>query len=1042
MKNTPTSKQAIKQIPLFKLAPIQLALLLALAAAMGSLYFPNAARAAQLSLAQVPPSNANKPPVPNMVISVDDSGSMGQSGIDTLKSALTQAFSPVNLPDGTVRLAWQTMNGACRTIPSNIGACGNKNAMKLFAGQHRLDFDAFVASLVSGGGTPTHQMMNNAGNYMSLGLGLNNPWASDPGTTELPYLGCRKAYHVLMTDGGWNTATIGGGNIDGTAKTLPDGTAYAPNTSQTRYIGDAWGTAAITTLSDLAWKHWSTDLQPGISNQVIPTIKEPGVATVGATALTQYWNPKNDPATWQHLVTYTLGFNGAADWPIRAGVAQYDTTTYNGDYPALVNGTLGWFNPLAGNESDRAAELWHMALNSRGEFVPAIGAGVQNLVDAFNRIIQTIVTDTSQPLTSIAASASSYSNGLTVYESGYNAINWTGKLVALPITAGTGVVGTTPIWSAATLLDGLTDADMNNRVVLTNNGAAGVPFRYANLSLVQQAAFRGSGNATVGADRVNYIRGERAKEASVGPYRKRQSRLGDIVNSNLWYTDSPLRRDNSAGYLAFRSANINREKMIYVGANDGMLHGFNATTGVEKIAYVPNGLTTQLNPLTDPSYSHRYYMDGNPFTGDANESGWKTFLASGLAGGGKGYFILNVTNPAGFGDAAAAGTVVTDTTATVNPDIGYIYAQPVVDRTTQKLSTQITKLNDNSSYVVMGNGYNSTNERAALIVQRLVDTPPTIIPVELTVGQANGLAAPLVIDLNGDKIPDIAYAGDLKGRIWKFDLTAGNSGAWKVAFSGQPLFTATSPGGVVQPITTTPTWKAHPAGGIMLAFGTGRNLTVADRTDTQVQSIYSVWDKTPYTISSVDNSITFGAGSSNLTRANLVQQTITSTVNVSGQTEFKTSANPVNYSGVGGKYGWMLDLPTKMRAITNANDFNGNQFNIRTFEPGIGGTSVESCDPVSIGKNFFFIFDMFLANNTSKSPYTGGANGVNGLSTVSSAGVIVYSKDGFKVVGTGSVNATGGIDPAGGAGGGGNCPEGLCGTDPLGPRFGGWREIP
>ena len=1038
--------------------PLEIALSLALSVGLLGFVLPNIATAATIPLAQVPAANSNKPPSPNMIISVDDSGSMGAIGMANLRSALTQAFSPVNLPDDTVRIAWQTMNGACRTIPSNIGLCGNKNTMDSLSGQHRLDFNAWVATLAVAGSTPTHQMVLNAGRYMSLGLGINNPWASNPGTTELPYLGCRKAYHVLMTDGGWNSFFTGinnyfsggqaatpfvSGNADGTGGTLPDGTVYAPNTSQTRYIGDTFGTVSTPTLSDMVFAHWATDLQSGIPNQVEPLIKEQGTTNVGATALSQYWNPKNDPATWQHLVTYTLGFNGAAAWPIdNATVPIFGTNTYDGDYPALINATKTWYNPLIVNEDRRAQELWHMALNSRGEFVPAVGNGVQNLVDAFNRIIKTIVTDTSQPLTSISATGSSLATNFDVFEAGYNATNWTGKVVALPVSKTTGAIGSIPKWNSATQLDALTAAQIDARLVLTHSGLAPTPFRYANLSVVQQTALRGTGKAAVGTERVNYIRGDQSLELSAGPYRKRSSRQGDIVNSSVWYTGEPLSSDLSAAYQAFRTTYKNRTPIVYVGGNDGMLHGFDATldtivggvpvtsanAGKERLAYVPQGLVTQLNPLTDPSYTHRYYVDGNPFTGDIQVNGnWGTYLVSGLGGGGKGYFVLNVTNPAGFTEANAATIVVTDKTATLDPDIGYIYAQPVQDPTLAARTRQIVKLNDGGGYVVMGNGYNSTNERAALIAQKLTDTNPTIVPVELTLGQANGLAAPLLIDINGDKKPDIAYAGDLKGRIWKFDLRSNAPLGWTVAFGGQPLFTATV-GGVPQPITTAPTWKPHPDGGIMLSFGTGRNLTVADRTDTQTQSVYSVRDDTPITISPITNQITFGTGSFNLTRSSLVQQTLTA----SG-TSYITSTFAVPYSGGSAKFGWFVDLPAGMRTSSNANDNIGPNFAIRTIVPGVGGSSVESCDPVSTGKNYYFVFNSFLAN-TSKSPYIGGATGVNGVLTGSGSGVVVCDATRCTVVQPGENDGTGAI-----------LPPKLPPPDQdsrKNPGYAGWREIP
>ena len=216
---------------------------------------------------------------------------------------------------------------------------------------------------------------------------------------------------------------------------------------------------------------------------------------------------------------------------------------------------------------------------------------------------------------------------------------------------------------------------------------------------------------------------------------------------------------------------------------------------------------------------------------------------------------------------------------TEDKDIGNITMAPVLDESNSMRTTQITRMNNNRWAVVMGNGYNSANQRAVLLIQYLDGAKellriPTVgsatAPPTPGSGQAadNGLTHPRLVDLNGDERPDVAYAGDNLGNLWKFDLTSIEDSKWVVAFGGQPLFTAK--GGtqgsadsrtLVQPITVPPTVRPNDrkkkagsganavmvnVGGMMVSFGTGRNLTKADEQSKAMQTLYSVLDNTRY----------------------------------------------------------------------------------------------------------------------------------------------------------------------------------------------------
>lgn len=967
------------------------------------------AEAAQLNLTQSPPG-VGREPAPNIIVSVDDSGSMGSTGIATLKDALRQTFAATNVSDDRIRLAWQSMN-RCRGIPSNSAACSNLNGMRSLAGTHRTNFMNWVDTLTPNNGTPSHLMIDEAGKYLSrTDLGINSPWASAPGTQETPLLSCRKSFHIFMTDGGWNSAepsntnnhvdTSGpdyvritrGGNADNTSITLPDGTAYSTTSDQTRLYRDSWGKNGLSTLSDLAFYYWSRDLQPGLANDVRKSPREQAPAENFGTAaspatLESYWNPRNNPATWQHMVNYTIGFNNAANW---TGGPNWEGNTFAGLAP-LIRGTANWPSPFCGSdnnqacdgsggysarENERKVEAWHAALNSRGRFVPAPNAAA--LVTAFQGILDDILTQTANPLVSIASSSSRLRTDGFAYIAGFNSERWSGDLGAYRITAGTNAVSPTPTWTAASLLDAAT-FNVGTRLVLTfrNDTNVGTSFTYNNLSAAQQTLIKGGDSDTVGANRVNYLRGDRTLENGT-TMRRRASRLGDIVNANIWYTGRPLRMPfEHAGHAGFRTAYNDRTATLYVGANDGMLHAFEAATGRELMAYVPLGAYSKLRNYTLTNYGHSYFVDGHPFTGDVDISGsgtgngatpsWKTMLVGSLAGGGKGYFILDVTNPVAFGSNPSTFNttgVIMDKTDGADGDIGHIYAQPVVDAVTGTRSEQIVKLNNGRWAVVMGNGINSANERPVLLIQYLDGSKELLkIVAHSATGQSNGLSAARLIDVNGDGKMDIAYAGDLRGNLWKFNLTHTTDTQWGVStWSGGtttckgtttcvPIYVAQDSASNRQPITTAPLWMSHPLGGVQVLFGTGRNVQDADRTSTLTQTIYSFWDKSTY---SFPSGVLTATDAENITtgRAALVQQTVTGAVTstASGEeqaTDYSnTSRNDVPYSrgDAAAKRGWYLDLPeSKERVLSNPQIFEGQKVIVGSVVPEVG-VSGETCE--------------------------------------------------------------------------------------------------
>ena len=994
-----------------------------LALAMGTVLAPHAAWA--LNLEQAPPGTVQPYVTPNVIISVDDSGSMGYrldsestSGVDNtttpladgtwpvtrrrinvLKYALKSVFDPAHpnydntlLPDNKIRLAWQVMwnNGGAQNAGNVNSTSMNTNSMRPLEGAHRTNFLNFVTSLSAKNGTPSHLMFKQADEYMRQPLGINSVWASKPGSTGAPFLGCRRNYHIMMTDGRWNGTDYGIPDStrrdNATNIKLPDGTDYGGTTA-----ADQAKTALYrdghngSTLADWAFYSWGTALQtsgltgaptPATDYSKAPTTENFGKDSNNKDAvLERFWNPRYNPATWPHMVTYTIGFSQmATTWPgaptIISPTAQVPFG-FDGSFADFVTGAKSW--PKMDNENKRSLDLWHAALNGRGRYY-AIEKG-EDLEKAFRDIFAQINTQTDPDMTSTATSGSNTSrNDVGKFTGAYEPKNaWKGFVVAETVKKdGTTVpsVG----WGGKNTAFKMDDASFSvaNRFILswsdewkTSKEKGGSAFKWDNsqnyLSTGQKYWLGLNTNATGvtvktnGENHLNFIRGDRGLEGSesIGytaakPLRERQSRQGDIINSVVWYTGTPSSGYPLSGYSAFTRANKTRLPMIYVGGNDGMLHGFSAADGEEKIAYVPRGVIPSLTRLSDPGYNnkHRFFVDGSPMTGDVDmglgvqdpndpaysatyTSDWRTLLVGTLGAGGKGYFVLDVTNPDDtskpgvFAEANAQSLVVLDrtrstegsmsapicatmtgtaktacdqasqippncnatglpaaqksaclTTEGEDQDIGNITARPVLDETNAMRTTQITRMNNNRWAVVLGNGYNSANQRPVLLIQYL-DGNKELVRVQTTsdatgTGNANdnGLMAPRLVDINGDERPDVAYAGDNLGNLWKFDLTNVDDTQWKVAFGGQPLFTATGPASlgsasrtIAQSITIAPTVRPNDrkkkvgtgasakdvdVGGMMVTFGTGRNVTKIDESDVNVQTLYSVLDNTRY----------------------------------------------------------------------------------------------------------------------------------------------------------------------------------------------------
>ncbi|WP_317705979.1 pilus assembly protein [Methylomarinovum caldicuralii] len=578
------------------------------------------------------------------------------------------------------------------------------------------------------------------------------------------------------------------------------------------------------------------------------------------------------------------------------------------------------------------------------------------LVGGLGKAFNNILAKTGSAA-SAATNSTSLVSGSVVYQARFNSGDWSGQLLSLDIDLA-GTVSSTPNWDAGDVIDTQTPA---SRTILTisRDSHDGIPFTWsaiAGLSDTTQKDYLNKNASGApdgqGSDRVDFLRG-----SDVSGFRVRSSKLGDIVHSRPFYVGPPKAGFLDSSYASFASTYASRTPIVYVGANDGMLHGFDAATGEEKIAYVPGPVYKNLSRLTDSNYGqssvpHRYFVDGSPMVADAKfSSGWKTVLAGGLNGGGQGYYALDVTDPANFSEANAASLVLWEFTDEDDADLGYTYNQPPLNFLTRQ-SAQIAKMNNGKWALIVGNGYNnseadghaSTTGHAVLFVLFLeggTDGDWTdsgdYVKIDTGVGSTatpNGLATPMPVDTDGDGDIDIAYAGDLEGNLWKFDLTDTDPANWTT----RKLFTAKDASNNPQPITTAPMVVPHPNGGYMVGFGTGKYLEHADLTDTSPQTLYGIWDDQP------GGGVTAVSG-----RSKLVEQTVLTVKTISGQDLRLTSNNSAAYSrnssgavSSSSDRGWFMDLPDSGERVAYNPIARDQRFVFVTLVP-------DSSDPCAAG---------------------------------------------------------------------------------------------
>lgn len=871
------------------------------------------------------------------------------------------------------------------------------------SGTQKANFWNWITTIKPGYGTPLRSALKAVGKYYMT----DQPWQTSA-TDQTEYT-CRPAYTILTTDGFWNTdsdASIGVGNVDGT-----DGPKITAPANYQRLAAYPYQDTYSNTLADVAMQYWQNDLRPGLANEVPAT--------------------PSDPAFWQHMTTFTMGL-GFTPTGITPDIAYPEIFGWarTGTPPTGVT-SITWPKPAA-DSINNIADLLHAAVNGHGDFFSA-----KNPTDFVNGIKSALAQiqdrkGAGNAITLSATSTTSSADSVYRFLASYYTGQWTGSLTAE--TFNTASQTYSQAWTVNTVFPAAASRNIwsMNRTASTTNAQSPVAFILGSTNTLPTMDtpllagldyyISGTKQSTTRAAMLNYLRGDNTDTS----LRQRKAVLGDVISSTPVYIAAPDKTlfvnatfPGASTYAAYVAAKTSRTPLVYVAANDGMLHTFrvkqgltnnildpNKPAGQEIFAFLPAGVLAQaangaggISNLANPQYGvvdgvtgtqavpHQYYNDGRITTqsvyldtGDGNGLMWRTILV-GTTGRGpaKTVYALDITNPENFEtptntaknilwerSAGDTGTCTGDITSGCSSYIGQMTGTPVIG--------QIKDGSSNKWAVFLGNGYNSTANKPALLQ---FDLATGALNVRATTGATgDGLAEPgLAQPDTKTGISTQAFAGDLNGNVWAFDLTSSTGATTNI-------FQAKDANDAVQPITSLISLNYDSKTAVTWAyFGTGRYLSDADVTSAQVQTWYGLKVATNSTVSPPPAVV-----SASTKRANLTQRTIVKEQDAgNGNLLRATSQAAVN--DMNGKLGWYMDLSTqKGERIVNRTQFIGGLALVTTMIPKVS----DPCNTVPSGA--VMLVDPFTGGNFTSDIGLGATSYVvNSVSKILPFNGMVYS---------------------------------------------------
>ncbi len=945
-----------------------------------------------------------------------------------MKSSAGRAFSTL---DTRYRVGFATINESA-TKYQPIG---------VFNAAQKTNWYAKFYAINPGSSTPLREAMAHAGRYFA---------GKKPGifTDDPMEYSCQQNYELITTDGYWNGTDSNVKEMDGTTTMGNyDNVADSPNTGAgfgfSKRIDGAYdgGLGAANTLADVAMYYYKTDIRNSAFGNCTGALGT-DVCLDNVTMTTR--DTAAGLQKTQHMSVFSLGL---ADG-LMTYEKDYDTSL-TGDFAKIKTlgatgctfsgaGQCNW--PVPTHDSQAALDdLWHAAVNARGAYYNA--RDPTSLADGLTSALAAIDIKTAAAAASATSSPNITQTDRSIFSSTYRTVKWDGEVTAQLIDPATGNIEPTVAWSAQAQLEAKINADTTasiaSRQIYTFDGSASnhlKDFTYGNLTAAEKAFFDNkcafatlsqctAANLTPaeialgndGTNLVNYLRGQKSLEKAAVTddeiFRLRDFKLGDTVNAKPAFVRSANFNFTDAGYTAggaggacggnpFKTCVAARQGVLYMGSNDGMLHAFNSDTGDEMWSYIPKIVMPNLYNLADADYAsnHVYFVDGSPEVSDiymnATDAaaagsfvGWHTILVGGLGLGGRGYYALDVTDPA---SPRALWEICSDSTlcAISDADIGYTYGNPVITkRSTDGQWVVIVSSGYNNNAGGVGNGQGTMfvlNAATGLVLNKVSTGAATNPP--------SGLAklSPWADSLIQDNTVRFIYGGDLNGDVWRFDL--GVPGASSATLPTATRITSLKDSlGNKQSVTTRPelgdplnnvdSLAIPPTGNPAIFVGTGRYLGVTDVTNMSVQSVYGLKDDLALSAGAAYFGGANGARDAALTRQYIYQPTTTTRT---------TSQNSVAWLST---KGWYADLVAydAANAALSPSPSPGERVNIDPVLVSgslIVVTNVPATGSCTFGgTSWLYTFDFLTGSNVTTS--TGQVTGIKLPSDAITVGMVV-----------------------------------------------------
>jgi type IV pilus assembly protein PilY1 len=853
---------------------------------------------------------------PNVMLHIDNSGSMDDK-VGGVKKIVTARNVGKALIAANPSLRWGVF-----AFDKNSGETGGK--LQAPIGSTTAVLNSAIDALGADTWTPLGEAMYEMTNYFG---GEPSFYGKQAGSYVSPIqYRCQKNFAIIITDGEPTKEDKFPG-IGSSAKI--NYTSYnAANEAETRQFGICTDTTNISTYltcpSKLEGSSTANTFQSG--GQYPRALRD--VAMYAYDKDFRVGGNDNDGKSWddpkfrkQNLQTYTVGF--AVDVP----VLKAASTVGHGKYYQASDGA-------------------------------ALASSLQSAVDD---IISSISNAGG-----VATQSEATQIGNKVFQPVFNPSGWYGELRCFNLDATTGIGAACTPNSKAVIPTPTATSGRNiftSKVIptaaLNDNETTAFDFKVSNMGLMtnQQKSNLGS-TSTIQQNTINFVRGVEG----IAGARSRYSAvaggtvlLGDIVDGQPAVISKPYGSTSDTTYAAFAAANVNRN-FVFVGANDGMLHGFRideSSVGAgdnmkEVIGYVPSAVYGSLEALGKTDYGtttpHAYHVNGHLKQGDVKLNGnWKTILVGGLGQGGQGYFALDATNASSLASASTA--IKWEFTDASSSSLGYSFGAPLI----YNIRTSATTV---TPAVIVSNGYQSnyddsstggvkTTSAASALYILDANTGVLIKSIDLPTG--GGLSSPAGVDVGQDGILDYVYAGDMNGKMWRFDLTDNSPNNFHVVTT--PIFDAGSGSPITLRPAVMPVYKASTGEslGNLILFGTGKLLSNADRSDTTVQSLFGILDKLDAVPTTVPNTTT---------PTTLLAQTFTdvytdsATNTIRDGTYRKVSTNIIDLTSDTNTYlGWVIRLPISSERLVSTPLVFGDKVLFGTGIP----LSTEQCLPGGSG---------------------------------------------------------------------------------------------